>query len=48
MSSYLLTRPAEEGLSTLHHHKDSWIKHGRRPGLKDRKIPAYCHLFHVQ
>lgn len=39
MSSYLLTRPAEEGLSTLHHHTDSWIKHAE--GLD---LTAHCYL----
>lgn len=41
MNSYLLALPAEEGLSTLHHCTDGWIKYGCRPGLK-----KHCYLIH--
>ena len=46
MSPYLLTRPAEEGLSTLHHHTDSWIKPVREPGFKRQKKNTHMLLPH--
>lgn len=45
MSSYLLTHPAEEGLSTLHHLTDSWVKYGSRPGLKNTATSFFIQLF---
>lgn len=45
MSSYLLTRPAEEGLSTLHHLTDSWGKIWQQAWIKKHCYFIHCSAF---